>query len=529
MTVVGLILLIACANVSSLLLARAVNRQHELAIRQAIGAGRARIVRQLLSEAFLLAVMGTIAGLAMFVLLGAVANRISLPVPAPVHLRMQPDWRLLGYAFGLAILSTFVCGLVPALRATKRDLQPALKLELRTVASRLGFQRGLVIAQLTVSVILVLAGFLFVRNLMLSNSLDPGFDIHHTVWASIRLVPERYSSKDPAETSKRIGSVSRLIIEQLRSMPGIESASTLAVVPLNHNAKFGGEVTVDGKKQLPLLYAGNWIGTDYFKTMEIRLIAGRDFRASDSGTAATVVILNQSMALHLFGNVNPIGHTLRLLDDPPVTVVGVVGDSKYFSLGEDHMPAVYWPDAQVGRTETTLNFVLRATNPESLLKPVNHLLLQIDPSAAVEVKPIAKALGFALLPSEIGAILLGSMGALGLVLASVGLYGVLAYSVSRRIKEIGIRLALGSRPATVAYLVIRSSLTLVGIGLTLGACLGYFAVTPLSMFLVPGLSPHDPLSIAAVFTTLLLVGLFATGTPAMRAIRVNPTVALHYE
>ena len=530
MTVVGLVLLIACANVASLLLARAASRQHELAIRQSIGASRGRIVRQLLAESLLLALLGTAAGLLLNFVMAAFANRIRLPLPVPVRLQIQPDWRLLSYAAGLAIASAVVCGLTPALKATKRDVQTALKIGERSLTARLGFRRVLVIAQLTSSIVLLLTGFLFLRNLLLSNSLSPGFDIHHTVWAYMRLVPERYSPKDPAGSKTLIESVSRRGIERLRSLPGVQSAATAAIVPLNDNVKFGGDVYVDeGSQAQRMMYTGNWIGPEYFKTMGIGLLAGREFLAADRQGAPRVLILNQSMAHRLFGEQNPVGHLLRFHGDPPATIVGVVKNSKYFSLGEKDLPAAFWPDAQSSRAAVNLNFLLKSPQPESTLNQVNKALAAIDDTAAIEVKPMSRALGLALLPSRAGAVLLGTMGVLGLLLAAVGLYGLLMYSVNRRIREIGIRVALGAKPGDVGYLVCRSSLLLVCSGLAMGGVLGYFAAGPLALFLVPELNPHDPISLSAVFGTLVLVALAATFPSIMRALRIDPIEALRYE
>ncbi|MGA8026860.1 MAG: FtsX-like permease family protein, partial [Bryobacteraceae bacterium] len=530
MTVVGLVLLIACANVASLLLARAASRQHELAIRQSIGAGRGRIVRQLLAESLVLASLGTIAGLLLNLALAAALNRIRLPLPAPVRLHIQPDWRLLCYAIALAMASALICGLMPALKATKRDVQTALKSEERSVGARLGFRRVLVVAQLTGSVVLLLTGFLFLRNLFLSNSLSPGFDIHHTVWAYMRLVPERYSSKDPAQSRNKIQSVERRALKQLRALPGVENAAAAAIVPLNDNVKIGEDVHVDGRSQSQvLLFTANWISPDYFRTMSIPMLVGRDFLRSDRDGAPPVLILNQSMAQSIFGEQNPVGHTLRFHDDPPAIIVGVVKNSKYFSLGEKDLGAVYWPDAQSSRAAVNLNFMLRTSQPASILKEVNAALGAIDASAAIEVKPMSRALGLALLPSQVGAALLGTMGVLALLLAAVGLYGVLTYSVSRQIREIGIRVALGAEPAIILRMVFRTSLLLVGAGLAAGGILGYFAATPLAIFLVPDLSPHDPVSLSVVFATLLLVAMAATLSPAIRALRVDPAIALRYE
>jgi predicted permease len=530
MTVVGLLLLIACANVASLLLARAASRQHELAIRQSIGASRGRIVRQLLAESFLLAALGTAGGFVLNVVMAVAANRLRLPLPVPLRLQIQPDWRLLCYAVGLAMLSALVCGLMPALSATKRDVQTALKLEERNIAARSGFRRFLVVAQLTTSVVLLLTGFLFLRNLMLANSLNPGFDTRQTVWAYMRLVPDKYSTSDPANTKKKIQSASRRGLERLRALPGVESAATAAIVPLNDNLKMGADLVLDeGIKAPRVQYTGNWVSAGYFETMGIPVLSGRGFLDADRENAPRVVIVNESMARHLVGAENPVGHRLRSPGDPPASIVGVVKNSKYFSLGERDMPALYWPEAQASRAAVNLNFLLKTARPENILKAVDKALGEIDPSAAIEVKPMRQALGLALLPSRVGAVLLGSMGVLGLLLASVGLYGVLAYSVSRRIREIGIRLALGAQPVAVGFMVARSALVLVGAGLALGGLLSYFAAAPVAMFLVPELSPHDPVSAIGVCATLLVVAAAATCSPAMRALRVDPLTALRYE
>jgi predicted permease len=475
MAVVGLVLLIACANVASLLLARAASRQHELAIRQSIAASRGRIVRQLLVESFFLASLGTVAGLVLALVIAAVASRYPLPLPIPLRLPLPSAWRLMGYAIVLALLSSVLCGLMPALKATKRDVQTALKLEERSVAARSGFRRVLVVLQFTVSVVLLLTGFLFLRNLALSNSLSPGFDTQHTVWALMRLVPQRYLSNDRAAERKKIQSVVRQALEKLRSLPGVESAATVAIVPLNDNVKLGGDVLIDERVKVShVLYTGNWISPGYFQTMGIPLLAGRDFRSSDRENAPPVVVLNESVAHRLFGNNNAIGHTLRFHGSALATVVGVAKNSKYFSLGENNLAAVYWPEAQSSPLSVSLNFVLRTLHPESILREVNRTLGKLDSTAAIQVKPMNQALGLALLPSRVGAALLGSMGILGLLLTSVGLYGLLAYSVNRRIREIGIRVAVGARLAAVAFMVVQSSLILVGHGPGLGRCYQLF-------------------------------------------------------
>jgi predicted permease len=269
MVVVGLVLLIACANVASLLLARATSRQRELAIRQAIGAGRSRIVRQLLAESLLLAGLGTIAGLALNFAASTVMNGFRLPLPVPLRLHIEPDWRLLSYSCALAVATALICGLIPALRATRRDLNDGLKIEERaTAGGRSRIQRLLVGGQLAVSVLLLTVAFLFIKNLLLASGMSPGFDVHHTIWAYMRLVPEKYPKKEQIDPVIRVG------LEKLRSLPGVQSAATLRIVPFNDQQTMGTDVRVDGSaKGQKISYANNAVGPDYFKTMGIPLLS----------------------------------------------------------------------------------------------------------------------------------------------------------------------------------------------------------------------------------------------------------------
>jgi predicted permease len=523
MVVVGLVLLIACANVSSLLLARASSRRQELAIRLAIGAGRGRIVRQLLAESLLLALLGTGAGLLLNIWLSGVMNRVQLPLPLPMQLLIQPDWRLLAYSIAVAVGSALVAGLMPALKATRESVSAALKPTERQVG-RWTLRNALVVGQLAVSVVLLTTGFLFVRNMTRSMTMSPGFDAQHTAWAYVRLVPEKYT------TAEQKQNLVRNALGELRALPGVASASIACIVPLNDNWVTMTDIRTDVSEQpVRMRFHGNCVAPDYFRTMGIPILQGREFLPSDR--AAEAVIINENMARALFGARNPVGHTFRYTrptPGAPMTVVGVAKNSKYFTLGEENPLALYNPFS-ADPWMTNLHFLVRASRPRDVVKEISQTLGRLDTSASIEAKPMRDAMGFAFLPSRVGAALLGSMGLLGLALASIGLYGVLAYSVARRTREIGLRMALGAGRSAVLRMVVRESAGLLGIGMVIGLGISVFATRPLAMFLVPDLSTSDPVTFLTVIAVLAAVALAATLGPAFRALRVDPMEALRYE
>jgi predicted permease len=530
MIVVGLVLLIACANVSSLLLARASSRRQELAIRLAIGAGRGRIVRQLLAESLLLAGLGTTAGLLLNIALTGWMNRVQLPVPVPIQLLIQPDRRLLAYSACVALISALAAGLMPALKATRGAVSETLKFQQGQAGNqRWTLRNALVAGQLAVSVVLLAAGFLFLRNMTKAMTMRPGFDVEHTVWAYMRLVPEKYfPSKDSGPEKAR--ALIRDALDRLRALPGVEAASIARAVPLNDHVTIGTDFRTD-RSQNPIHvdFNYNFVGPGYFKTMGIPILEGREFLASEGSSSPGVVIINENLARRLFGNASPVGRTIYW-DGKPVTVAGLARNSKYFTLGEENPQALYTSYMREGGSIVNLHFVIRAFGaPQGVVRAINRTLGQLDPAAAVEVKPLRDSLGFAFLPSRVGAGLLGSMGLLGLALASIGLYGVLAYAVSRRIREIGLRIALGAGRGAIVGMIARQSLSLVILGVTTGLGIAAFATRPLAMFLVPELSPADPITFLSVAVVLLVVGLAATAGPVARAVRVDPMTALRYE
>ncbi|MGH9675386.1 MAG: ABC transporter permease, partial [Bryobacteraceae bacterium] len=426
MAVVGLLLVIACANVASLLLARASARVHEFAIRRSIGADRGRLMRQLLAESLLLSVLGTAVGLALNYALTRTLNGAALPMPFPLRLSIETDARLLIYAAAVAVGSALLAGLLPAIRATRPGASELLKRDERQVRGRRATLRNMLVAgQLAVSALVLIMAALSIRNLIRSASLDPGFDIRNTLWAQVRLVPGDYATR-----GKVLAQVSATL-DRVRGLPGVESATAASVVPLNDHFLSRTETFYpdSAARGVRVEYSWNAIGPDYFRTMGIGVVAGREFSTLDREGSAPAVIINESFARRVFGGVNPVGQRLRYGRDDrtgPI-VVGVVRNSKYSAIGERDRAALYEAYFQVAGRRTALQFLVKYGGPpERLRMPLNAALLEAEPAAAVEVKLMSQSTGFALLPSRAGALALGSIGALGLALAAVGLYGVLA-------------------------------------------------------------------------------------------------------
>jgi putative ABC transport system permease protein len=452
-------------------------------------------------------------------------NGIRLPLPVPLRLHIEADWRLLAYSVAIAIASALVCGLLPALKATKRDVNTGLKIEERQTGGRSRVQRLLVAGQLAMSVLLLSVSFLFLKNLLLASSMNPGFDVHHTVWAYMRLVPERYTIKD------EIDRITRSALQGLRSLPGVQSAATLRIVPFNDQQTMGTDVRMDNSALAQMSsYTENAVGPDYLRTMGIPLIAGREFLPSDTKNAPGAVILNGSLAHQLFGDKKPVGHTIRLHSGPPLTVVGLARDSKYFTMGEKDVPAMYSCYFQSDAAVVNLNFMVRsALPPANMAREVSRALASIDPAAAIEAKPMEKSMAIAMLPSQVGAALLGSMGVLALLLASVGLYGVLIYSVSRRLREFGLRVALGASRGGVIKVVLRDSVWMLCSGVAAGLLLAFAATPSLALFLAADVRPHDLTVFAFTLGVLGAVAMTASVSPVLKALRVDPAVALRYE
>jgi predicted permease len=528
----GVVLLLACMNVANLLLVRATVRQREIAIRAALGSGRARLVRQALIESSLLSLLGAIAGL----LLGkigsaALANSIDLATDFPVFLDFSFDWRVFTYAMIAAVATGILIGVWPALRASQADAGAALHDGSRGETGGPRRQRVrslLVVGQVAGSLVLLIMAGLFVRSLRNAQQLDLGF-------VPDRILNARMDPEWAGYNEQRTKDFYRELERRANALPGVQSASLAFSAPMGYyNA--GQIVFIDGRRadpdEQPPVVACNYVDAGYFDTLQMPILRGRAFTDADSETAPPVAIVNQTMANRFWPNQDPIGkrfHT-RTADSPSWEVVGVAKDSKYIAVFESRQPFFYTPLAQ-NYTSLRVLQIRSALPPELLSVRIQREIQELDPDIAVaDLQSMRRALagvgGFLIF--RLGATQAGAMGVLGLILAVIGVYGVVSYGAAQRTREIGIRMALGAEPGDVLGLILRQGVFLV-IGGVLVGLVGAAALTRLlSRFLMLA-SATDPLTFAAVTLLLAVIVLTACYVPARRAMRVDPTVALRHE
>jgi putative ABC transport system permease protein len=525
----GLVLAIACANVAGLNLARSTVRRREIAVRLALGATRTRLVQQLLVESFWLTLAGTAGGLLIMIGAMQVLSRISLPLPLPLELRAPLDFRMGLYTLGLVALSTLFSGLLPALQATRRSLAPALKLETSHYLHRRWTMRGLLVTgQVAVSMVLLVTSFLFLRNLARAHTANPGFDTAHTLVAQVSFVEGRYTAEGRTKLLQAAAT-------RVQTLPGFERASFSLGIPLTvRNGRTSGAsvwIESEGEKQaFDAYWSENMVGPGYLAAMGIPLREGRDVGISDDASSPKSVVINEEFVRRYLTGRRPVGLRLMLpgLDKPePWEIVGVAANGKYRTLGEEQMAAIYFPYAQ-RRTGGRLAHVVARTSStgDEAMAAMTRAIGDLDRTSAVDVQTMRQTLAFAFLPSQMGAALLGSMGAMGLTLAAAGLFALLTYSVTRRTREIGVRMALGATAGAVARLVFVDAAILVGVGIVIGLALAFLVTKPLAMFLVAGLSTTDPASFGGTVFLFGIVSLVATWIPMRRAMRVEPVIAL---
>jgi macrolide transport system ATP-binding/permease protein len=520
------VLLIACANVASLLLARAAGRQKETAVRLSLGAGRLRLIQQVLVESTLLAVGGGAAGVAVAYWAAGLLQGFMPPTPLPVSLAASLNGPALAFALGLTAVSVFVFGLVPALQGSYSSLMNSLKDSAASVTSsrsRTRLRNGIVVAQVALSVLLVVCAVLFLRTLRNASAIDPGFSTRAALLATVDLLPAGYDLDR--------GTVfMRTLLARLRELPGVESASTIRRMPLGltgySNTSFeavgytpasGEEVSTDFSN----------VGSGYLRTMGIPLMEGRDIADGDVSGARDVVVINETLARRYFAGRPALGGQLKLFGRT-LDVVGIARDGKYSSISEAPRPAIYVPAQQIYVPDATI--VLATTgDPLSVLPGVQAAVRELDPNVPLfEVRTMAEHLETATFVQRAAASVVTALGVVALLLAAIGLYGVIAGSVALRTPELGMRLALGASRRDIVQLILSQGLKIAVLGLVIGLGLAVAATRLLAGLLV-GVTPTDASSYLLTIVVLAIVAITATALPARRAAKMDPLKALRNE
>jgi predicted permease len=527
MGVVGLVLLIACVNLANLLLAQSAKREKELSIRAAMGAGRWRLVRQLLTESTVLSLMGGLAGLLVAYWGRNVLWSFRPPFLIDGSINLSFDARVLGFTVLISMMTGVLFGIIPAIKASGTDVNEVLKTGGRGGA--LGWThnrlRGLlVISEIALALVALVGSGLFLRSMQNAQQFNPGFESHNMFQMLFDLGALRYDENHGQQFF-------RDVVERAKTVPGVANASVSA------NGVFGGGISAtvfrEGEQTDPN-NRGTLVNLDevtpgHFETMRIPLLGGRDFTDFDRENTAPIAVINQAMANLLWPGQEPLGKRFAVVQEPNLLqVVGVVGTTVVGQIGEDPQPIAYFPMRQKYSPFATL--VVRTTgNPDGLLGTVRTQVQQLDKNLAfTNTQTVQQILGQGLWPARMGAALLGLFGALALILASIGIYGVLAYSVAQRTSEIGLRMALGAQPRQVLRLVLRQGMLLALIGAAVGILVA-LPVARLASGLLYGVSATDPITYAAITLLLMGVALLACYLPARRATRIDPLVALRVD
>jgi putative ABC transport system permease protein len=538
MCVVGAVLLIACANVANLLLSKAAARRREVAIRLALGANRWRIVRQLLTESVLLAAIGGLAG----VLLAwtVVQAYQAAPAPAgalPIALEFTVDRRVLAFSLLLSVLTGVIFGLAPALQASSPGLVPALKDESFVPdgrARRFNLKKALVVSEVALSVMLLAAAGLFIRSLRAAQTIDPGFDIDRLVSAPLNVNLLRYTRAQGREFYRRA-------VERMEQLPGVEAASVARVAVLTGGGRTT-TVRIEGRARpqdggqseggtgglAAYDTRANVVSPGFFRTLGIAIVRGRGLTDLDTDTHPAVTLVNEAFARQFFPGEDPIGKRMTMgngPDGPWIEIVGITRDTKYATLAETDIPIIYLPIAQNHETGVTL-YVRASVPPAGLVPQIRREIQAIEPNLPLPtIQTMNETIGTSLYAPRMGAMLLSVFGGLALMLACLGVYGVLAFSIARRTREIGIRMALGADRHRVLGLVMREGMALVAVGLAIGLAAALYASQWMRAFLYD-ISVRDATTFTSVPAVLAVMALLACYLPARRAMRVDPMRAL---
>ena len=528
MTIVGLVLLIACVNLAGMLLARGVARQREFAVRAAIGAGRMRLARQLLTETSMLFVIAAVMGVLLTRWLAAVLVAIIPKIPVPIGLDVQVDWRVAAFASLLTLGAALLSGVAPALQASRPDLVPALKAEGfgSGSGSRLRLRNLFVIGQVTMSIMLVIIAGLFLRALRHAADIQPGFDERHVDVVRLDLSLGGYK-----EATAR--AFVHDLLARTRALPGVESATLGVDLPLDGGRMGFGRIRVPGKRPAQGdAFPADWnvVEPGFFRTMKLPLLRGRDFTDADTMASQPVAIVNEALANAIWPGEDAIGKPITVDDGNgrpiQVTIVGIAFNARLIWLTGNVEPYIYVPFDQ--RYLPRVSLLVR-TAGQSSIPDIRQLMRSMDPNLPItEAAPLSSVIAIGLVPQRIVASVAGTLGLVGLLLAAIGIYGVTAYAVSRRTREIGIRIALGADERAVMRLILRQGLTLAGIGVVIGIVIAA-AGSKLLESLLFGVGGLDPITFSGASVLFTLVTLIATYIPARRAMSVDPISALRAE
>ena len=524
LAVVVFVLLIACANVGNLLLVRSFARRHEMTVRLAIGAGRGRLLKQLFTEGLILSAFGAAGGILVaywcrhaLVLLFPARRGVAMHLPGEI------DWRVLALSAGVCLIATLLLGLVPAMQTGKIDLAGALKAESAGVVGGRGrawIRSGLVVMQVSLSFVLLVGMGLLLQSLQKIRTTSPGFSTHGVLETVVPLVSAGYDAP-------RAQSFQDELLERVKALPGVESAAFGRMTPLSYGSFSSAPIAVDGYQAPPEeqpIVQYNEVGPDYFATMGIPLVSGREFTRADDEKAALVAVVNETMAGKYWRGKNPIGERVQV-KGRWMQVVGVARDSKYQSVRETPKPFFYVPLRQNFSRGADL-FIRTPLNAETMATALAREVHTLDPGLALyEVITLQEQLGRSTSPQMVAVTLVAVLGGLALLLAAIGLYGVMSYAVSQSTRELGLRMALGAHASDLLRLVMSRGLALTAGGVLLGTAAA-LALTRLLGNMLYRVSPRDPLAFGSAFAVMMIVSLAACFLPAWRAARTDPARAL---
>jgi predicted permease len=525
MVAASLVVVIACANIANMLLARATTRSREMAVRAAIGASRGRIVRQLLTESLVLAALGGWCGLLIARWTTGLIQAFQPPLPVAISLDLSPDWRVFGFGMSLALVTGAVFGLAPALQASRPDLVAALKNEVAPglTVRRFGLRNLLVVAQVAVCFVLIVAAGLLLRSLSAARNADVGFDPRGLVVATVDMGMHRYSPE-------RGRAFYDSALERLRGLPVVAGAALVERLPFSPNIH-SQNIFVDGRE-----YAAGDRGTPtdvtrvsagYFRTLGIALLQGREFDDRDAETSPGVVVVNDALARRYWPGESAVGKRLRMRSatGPVFEVVGVVSDHKVRTIGEAPRPFIHFARSQAYNSSASI-IARTGGDASQLVETVRRELAALEPDLVfLEMQAMESAIATTLFPARMGALVLSAAGIIALLLSAFGLYGLIAYTASQRTREIGLRMALGADPRGVLSLIVRQGMGLVVAGVGVGLVFAVLLTQAMAGALY-GVTPIDPVTYASAAVVLAAVALAANLVPALRASRIDPMIAL---